>query len=66
MLPRSARGKNLIDVDDNKYTDYWMGHWSLILGHAAPKVAEKVRKQICQIKNDRFLSYTSYNFRMKN
>ncbi len=46
FVTKSAIGKHLIDVDDNKYTDYWMGHWSLILGHAAPKVAEKVRKQI--------------------
>ncbi|MDE1831921.1 MAG: aspartate aminotransferase family protein [Thaumarchaeota archaeon] len=46
FVTKSARGKYLIDVDDNKYTDYWMGHWSLILGHAAPKVAEKVKKQI--------------------
>ncbi|MDE1839668.1 MAG: aminotransferase class III-fold pyridoxal phosphate-dependent enzyme [Thaumarchaeota archaeon] len=34
-----------MDVDGNKYTDYWMGHWSLILGHAVPKIAEKVKKQ---------------------
>lgn len=46
FVTKSARGKSLIDVDGNKYTDYWMGHWSLILGHAAPKVAEKVKKQI--------------------
>ena len=46
FVTKSAKGKNLVDVDGNKYTDYWMGHWSLILGHAAPEVAEKVRKQI--------------------
>jgi len=46
FVTKAARGKNLIDVDGNKYTDYWMGHWSLILGHAAPQVAEKVKKQI--------------------
>ncbi|HEX5457773.1 MAG TPA: aminotransferase class III-fold pyridoxal phosphate-dependent enzyme [Candidatus Nitrosotalea sp.] len=46
FVTKSAKDKHLIDVDGNKYTDYWMGHWSLILGHAAPKVAEKVRKQI--------------------
>ncbi|MHB8545793.1 MAG: aspartate aminotransferase family protein [Nitrosotalea sp.] len=46
FVTKSARGKYLIDVDYNKYTDYWMGHWSLILGHAAPKVAEKVKKQV--------------------
>ncbi|MDE1811665.1 MAG: aminotransferase class III-fold pyridoxal phosphate-dependent enzyme [Thaumarchaeota archaeon] len=46
FVTKSARGKYLIDVDDNKYTDYWMGHWSLILGHAAPKIADKVKKQV--------------------
>ena len=46
FVTKSAKGKNLIDVDGNKYTDYWMGHWSLILGHAAPQVADKVKKQI--------------------
>lgn len=46
FVTKSAKGKHLIDVDGNKYTDYWMGHWSLILGHAAPKIADKVRKQI--------------------
>lgn len=46
FVTKSARGKHLVDVDGNKYTDYWMGHWSLILGHAAPKIADKVRKQI--------------------
>ena len=46
FVTKSAKGKQLIDVDGNKYTDYWMGHWSLILGHAAPKVADKVKRQI--------------------
>ncbi|MDE1770394.1 MAG: aminotransferase class III-fold pyridoxal phosphate-dependent enzyme [Thaumarchaeota archaeon] len=46
FVTKSAKGKHLIDVDGNRYTDYWMGHWSLILGHAAPKVADKVKKQI--------------------
>ncbi len=46
FVTKSARGKYLIDVDGNKYTDYWMGHWSLILGHATPKVAAKVKKQV--------------------
>ena len=36
----------MIDVDDNKYTDYWMGHWSLILGHGPKKVKESLKKQI--------------------
>ncbi len=46
FVTKSAKGKYLVDVDGNKYTDYWMGHWSLILGHAAPQVSNFVRKQL--------------------
>ena len=46
FVVRSSLGKNLIDVDGNKYTDYWMGHWSLILGHGPKKVKESLKKQI--------------------
>jgi glutamate-1-semialdehyde 2,1-aminomutase len=41
-----ARGKNLCDVDDNEYTDYWMGHWSLILGHSPPIVVNALSQQL--------------------
>jgi len=46
FVVKSSSGKNLIDVDNNKYTDYWMGHWSLILGHGPSKVKEALQKQI--------------------
>ena len=46
FVTKSARGKYITDVDGNRYTDYWMGHWSLILGHAAPAVAGPVKKQL--------------------
>jgi len=46
FVVKSSLGKNLIDVDDNKYTDYWMGHWSLILGHGHKDVKGSLRKQI--------------------
>lgn len=46
FVVKSSSGKNLVDVDNNKYTDYWMGHWSLILGHGPKKVKEAVKKQI--------------------
>jgi glutamate-1-semialdehyde 2,1-aminomutase len=36
----------LIDVDDNKYVDFWMGHWSLILGHGPKKVKDSLKNQI--------------------
>ena len=41
-----AKGKYLYDIDGNRYTDYWMGHWSLILGHAHEYVAKKVKEQV--------------------
>jgi glutamate-1-semialdehyde 2,1-aminomutase len=46
FVVRSSSGKNLVDVDNNKYTDYWMGHWSLILGHASNPVKRSLKKQI--------------------
>jgi len=46
FVTKSAKGKYIYDVDGNRYTDYWMGHWSLILGHAAPPVASLVKKQL--------------------
>jgi len=46
FVVKKSSGKNLNDVDDNKYTDYWMGHWSLILGHAQKNVKDALKKQI--------------------
>ena len=46
FVVKSSKGKNLVDVDENKYTDYWMGHWSLILGHGPKNVKESLKKQI--------------------
>ena len=41
-----ARNKHLFDVDDNKYVDYWMGHWALILGHSPTVIVKSLEKQI--------------------
>jgi len=41
-----ARGSKLYDVDGNEYIDFWMGHYSLILGHSPPKVVREVKRQI--------------------
>ncbi|HEX9846620.1 MAG TPA: aminotransferase class III-fold pyridoxal phosphate-dependent enzyme [Candidatus Nitrosotenuis sp.] len=46
FVTKSARGKFLVDVDSNKYVDFWMGHWSLILGHVPKQVFDKVREQL--------------------
>ncbi|HXG74932.1 MAG TPA: aspartate aminotransferase family protein [Candidatus Nitrosotenuis sp.] len=46
FVTKSASGKYLIDVDSNRYIDFWMGHWSLILGHAPSQVLTKIKKQL--------------------
>ncbi len=46
FVTKSAKGKFLQDVDSNKYVDYWMGHWSLILGHVPEVVKKSVQKQL--------------------
>jgi len=46
FVTKSGKGKFLIDVDSNKYVDYWMGHWALILGHAPGPVKKELQKQL--------------------
>ena len=41
-----AKGVKLYDVDGNVYTDFWVGHGALILGHAPDVVIEAVDKQL--------------------
>ena len=43
---KSAKGVKLTDVDGNVYTDYWVGHGALILGHSPDAVVEAVREQL--------------------
>ncbi|MFH0850279.1 MAG: aminotransferase class III-fold pyridoxal phosphate-dependent enzyme, partial [Candidatus Bathyarchaeota archaeon] len=43
---RKAQGVKLTDVDGNVYTDYWVGHGALILGHSPEPVVEAVAKQL--------------------
>ena len=44
FVVKSSSGKNLVDVDNNKYTDYWMGHWSMILENNKNNVKELLKK----------------------
>jgi len=46
FFTQKAHGRYLWDVDNNRYTDYWMGHWSLILGHSHGIVADALRERI--------------------
>ena len=41
-----AKGSRLYDVDGNEYTDFWLGHTALILGHSPTVVVEAVKRQI--------------------
>lgn len=41
-----AKGSKLVDADGNEYIDFWMGHYTLILGHSPPKIMRKVKLQI--------------------
>lgn len=41
-----AKGSKLYDVDGNEYIDFWMGHYSLILGHSPSKVVRVVKQQV--------------------
>ena len=43
---KKATGKYLVDEDDNRYTDYWMGHWALVLGHSPKNVSLALSKQV--------------------
>ncbi len=40
-----ARGSRIYDVDGNEYTDYWVGHGALILGHCYPPVVRAIQEQ---------------------
>ena len=46
FVTKSSKGKFLVDVDSNKYVDYWMGHWSLILGHSPKNVLHDAKTQL--------------------
>jgi len=46
FFTQKAYEKYLWDVDNNRYTDYWMGHWSLILGHAPRVVVDALKERV--------------------
>jgi glutamate-1-semialdehyde 2,1-aminomutase len=41
-----GQGGHIWDVDGNKYIDWWMTHYSLILGHNDPVVRKAITEQI--------------------
>ena len=40
-----AKGKYIWDVDQNRYTDFWMGHTALVLGHSPSVVSRAINLQ---------------------
>ena len=43
-----AQNQHIWDEDGNRYTDYWMGHLALILGHSPKVVTDALADQIAQ------------------
>ncbi|MFX0170469.1 MAG: aspartate aminotransferase family protein [Candidatus Hodarchaeota archaeon] len=43
---RSANGAHLYDVDGIEYTDYWMGHFAMILGHNHPVIQKVLQEEL--------------------
>ena len=41
-----AHGSKLVDLEDNVYTDYWMAHGALVLGHMHPSTVKATKEQI--------------------
>ncbi|MDA4120886.1 MAG: aspartate aminotransferase family protein [Thaumarchaeota archaeon] len=41
-----AKGQHVWDEDGNRYTDFWMGHLALILGHSPRVVTDALRTQL--------------------
>lgn len=46
FFAQKAHGKYLHDIDGNAYVDYWMGHWSLILGHSPSVVVDAMKQKV--------------------
>lgn len=41
-----ADGQKIWDIDGNQYTDYWLGHGALFMGHRYPPVVEAAHQQL--------------------
>jgi glutamate-1-semialdehyde 2,1-aminomutase len=41
-----AKGSKIIDIDGNSYIDFWMGHYTHILGHNPAPIRRAVEKQL--------------------
>jgi glutamate-1-semialdehyde 2,1-aminomutase len=41
-----GKGNKVWDVDGNEYTDYWMGHGAILMGHAYTPVIQAAKEQL--------------------
>lgn len=41
-----AKGSRIQDIDGNVYIDFWIGHYTHILGHSPPNIVLAVKEQI--------------------
>jgi glutamate-1-semialdehyde 2,1-aminomutase len=48
LFVKKAKGQHIWDADGNRYTDYWMGHTALILGHSPGPVVRALERQVGQ------------------
>jgi len=46
VIISSANGPFIEDIDENKYLDFWNGHFAMILGHNHPKIQEIIREYL--------------------
>ncbi|WP_455364128.1 aspartate aminotransferase family protein [[Eubacterium] cellulosolvens] len=43
---QKAKGSQIWDIDGNEYTDYFVAHGAIVLGHAYPQVEKAVKEQM--------------------
>jgi len=46
VIIRSASGAYIEDIDENKYIDFWNGHFAMILGHNPPEIQEVIKEHL--------------------
>jgi len=46
VIIKSAMGAHLTDIDENKYLDFWNGHFAMILGHNHPIIQQVIREHL--------------------
>ena len=46
LFVSKAKAQHIWDEDGNRYTDYWLGHMALILGHSPSVVVDALRAQV--------------------